>query len=290
MEAPITTMKAKSHAPSNSLPSESHPVVADVEDKLRRLRALEATSSSPSSLCKNLADLKEMYECAVLQLQATQKASSNESRHDKFVDDMLDGSLKLLDICSSSKDAVSQTKGCVRDLESSLRRGIRCESSLVNEIREYFISRKQVNKIVCNCFGNMKRMQKSNPTLVESDDSFAALASMLNEVEAVSLTVFKSLLSFLYSPKSKPAGWSLVSKLVQSKLVYKEDNIDNGLEALIIKNKSGKKESIDLTQVQKTLKKLKAFESTIQELEEGLECGFRCLIKTRMSLLNLLNH
>ncbi|MBA0676403.1 hypothetical protein Goari_017880 [Gossypium aridum] len=51
----------------------------------------------------------------------------------------------------------------------------------------------------------MKRMQKSNATLVESDDDLVALASMLNEVEAVSLTVFKSLLSFLYSPKSKRA-------------------------------------------------------------------------------------
>ncbi|PPS02776.1 hypothetical protein GOBAR_AA17874 [Gossypium barbadense] len=285
-------MKAKSHARSNSLPSESHPVVADLEDKLRLLRALEATSSSVSSLCKNLAALEEMYECAdnLLQLQATQKAFSNERLHDKFVDDMLDGSLKLLDTCSSSKDALSQIKGCVRDLESSLRRKIRCKSSLVNEIRDYFISRKQVNKFVCNCFGNMKRMQKSNATLVESDDDLAAMANMLNEVEAVSLTVFKSLLSFLYSPKSKSAGWSLVSKLVQSKPVYKEDNIDNGLEALIIKTKSGKKESIDMTQVQTTLKNLKAFESAIQELEEGLECGFRCLIKTRMSLLNLLNH
>ncbi|KAG8503011.1 hypothetical protein CXB51_000993 [Gossypium anomalum] len=265
MEAPITTMKAKSHAHSNSLPSESHPVVVDVEDKLRRLRALETTSSSPSSLCKNLAALKEMYECA-------------------------DNLLQLLDYCSSSNDALSHIKGCVRDLESSLRRKILCKSSLVNEIRDYYISRKQVNKIVCNCFDNMKRMQKSNATLVESDDDLAALESMLNEVEAVSLTVFKSLLSFLYSSKSKPAGWSLVSKLVQSKPVYKEDNIDNGLEALIIKNKSGKKESIDVTQVQKTLKNLKAFEATIQKLEEGLECGFRCLIKTRMSLLNLLNH
>ncbi|PPD91865.1 hypothetical protein GOBAR_DD11175 [Gossypium barbadense] len=190
MEAPITTMKAKSHARSNSLPSESHPVVAAVEDKLRR--------------CKPPRRLSQMKDDM------------------KLVDDMLDGSLKLLDTCSSSKDALSQIKGCVRDFESSLRRKIRCKSSLVNEIREYFISRKQVNKIVCNCFGNMKRMQKSNATLVERDNDLVALASMLNEVEAVSLTVFKSLLSFLYSPKSKPAGWSLVSKLVQSKPVYKE--------------------------------------------------------------------
>ncbi|XVF03732.1 hypothetical protein REPUB_Repub05bG0019200 [Reevesia pubescens] len=293
MDAPVTTMKANFHARSNSLPSKSHPLVADIEDQLRRLRASEATTSSPSSLCRNLAVLKEMHECAndLFQLPLSQKAFSND-RHDKYVEDMLDGSLKLLDICSSSSDALSQINGCVQDLESSLRRRNGCESSLANEIRKYFTLRKQLNKIVCKCFGNIKRMQKRNAAILDNDHDFELLVSMLKEVEAVSLTVFESLLSFVYSPKSKSTGWSLVSKLIQSKRVSceiedKDDKIDEALEALI-KNKSGK--SIDVTQVQKALKNLEAFESTIQELKEGLECAFRCLIKTRVSLFNIVNH
>ncbi|XVF35858.1 hypothetical protein REPUB_Repub19eG0007500 [Reevesia pubescens] len=290
MDAPITTKQANFHARSNSLPSKSHPLVADVEDQVRRLRASEATSSSSSSLCQNLAALKDMYECTdnLLQLRLTQKAFSNE-RNDRYVEDMMDGSLKLLDICSSSMDALSQIKGSVQDLESSLRRRNGCESSLANEIRKYFISRKQVNKFVCKCFGNMKRMQKSNATITDNNHGFVALVGMLKELEAVSLTVFKSLLSFVYSQKSKSNGWSVVSKLIQSKRVSgeiedKEYKLDDALEALI-KNKSGK--SIDVSQVQKDLE---ALESTIQELEEGLECVFRCLIKTRVSLLNIVNH
>ncbi|KAK6245655.1 hypothetical protein SCA6_008745 [Theobroma cacao] len=270
MDALIITMKSNFHARSNSLPSKSHPLVADVEDQLRRFRASEATFSSPSVLCQNLSALKDLYECAdnLLQLQLAQKAFSNEL-HDKCVEDMLDGSLRVLDICSSSKDALSQIKGCLQDLESSFRRRTGCESSLANEIRKYFISRKQVSKIVCECFGNMKRMQKRNAAIPENDHDFVAVVSMLKEVEAVSLTVLESLLLFVYAPKSKSIGWSLVSKLIQSKRLSceiedKEDKIDHTLEALI-KNKSSK--SIDVTQVQKALKDLEAFDSIIQELE-----------------------
>ncbi|XP_017981161.1 PREDICTED: LOW QUALITY PROTEIN: uncharacterized protein LOC18591673 [Theobroma cacao] len=292
MDALIITMKSNFHARSNSLPSKSHPLVADVEDQLRRFRASEATFSSPSVLCQNLSALKDLYECAdnLLQLQLAQKAFSNEL-HDKCVEDMLDGSLRVLDICSLSKDALSQIKGCLQDLESSFRRRTGCESSLANEIRKYFISRKQVSKIVCKCFGNMKRMQKRNAATPENDHDFVAVVSVLKEVEAVSLSVRVSIVICL-PPKIKVNWLVLGLKLIQSKRLSceiedKEDKIDHTLEALI-KNKTSK--SIDVTQVQKALKDLEAFDSIIQELEGGLECVFRCLIKTRVSFLNIVNH
>ncbi|TXG51946.1 hypothetical protein EZV62_021115 [Acer yangbiense] len=50
------------------------------------------------------------------------------------------------------------------------------------------------------------------------------------------------------------------------------------------------KKCIDVMQVQKAQKGLEELESTMQEIEEGLECVFRFLIKTRVSLLNILNH
>ncbi|KAL0325989.1 UNVERIFIED_CONTAM: hypothetical protein Sradi_5168200 [Sesamum radiatum] len=39
-----------------------------------------------------------------------------------------------------------------------------------------------------------------------------------------------------------------------------------------------------------TLKQLKSAEMSIQELEEGVEALFRSLVKTRVSLLNVLSH
>ncbi|OMO85494.1 hypothetical protein COLO4_21598 [Corchorus olitorius] len=286
MEAFITTMKANNlHARSNSLASKSHPLVSDVEDQLRRLKASEATTSSPSIVGQNLAALKDLHESADNLLQLgyfTQKSFSKEG-HGKYVEDMLDGSVRLLDICSSSKDALSQIKTCIHGLESSLRRRNACEFSLATEIRNYFISRKQVNKMVCKCFGNVKRMQKQrNAAIIDNDHDFVALVSLLKEVEEVSLTVFESLLSFVCSPKSKATNWSLVSKLIQSKPVSCE--IDGALEDLL-KTKPGK--SFDVTQ---GLKALKDLGSTIEELEDGMESVFRCLIKTRVSLLNIVNH
>lgn len=49
-------------------------------------------------------------------------------------------------------------------------------------------------------------------------------------------------------------------------------------------------EVIKLEEVQKLLKDLEAFQATIKETEGDLECIFRQLLKTRVSLLNILDH
>lgn len=61
------------------------------------------------------------------------------------------------------------------------------------------------------------------------------------------------------------------------------------INLLVLKSKRSTKD-IDLKQVQNVVKKLQALEMNIQELEEGLEAVFRRLVKTRVSLLNILNN
>ncbi|KAF2295308.1 hypothetical protein GH714_032541 [Hevea brasiliensis] len=92
--------------------------------------------------------------------------------------------------------------------------------------------------------------------------------------------------------KINASGWSVISKLLQSKRVSCE--VENGvneaekIDAELITLKSSK--DICLSQLQNLLKGLEAFESSIQEAEEELECIYRQLVKTRVSLLNILNH
>ena len=47
---------------------------------------------------------------------------------------------------------------------------------------------------------------------------------------------------------------------------------------------------INPVQVQNLLKHLEASQSSIQEVEEELEFAYRLLLKTRVSLLNILTH
>ncbi|OVA10892.1 Protein of unknown function DUF241 [Macleaya cordata] len=252
------------HARSISLPTRSHPLTLAVEEQLCRLRSSEFASSS--SLCHNLAGLKDLYECVedFLQLESIQQAKS--------VEGVLDGSIMLLDVCGIIRDVLSQMKQCVQDLQSSIRRR-------TNDIAAYMTSRKKVTKVIHKCLADLKKVDSKNNDLV-------AEISVLREVEATTLAIFESLLSFVSGPKQ--SNWSLVSKLMPTKRVahkgHEETNevmkVDMALKAIITHK------SIEVNDVQKTLE---ALEMSLQDLEDGLESIFRCLIKNRVSLLNILN-
>ncbi|KAM1650947.1 hypothetical protein ACFX1X_003650 [Malus domestica] len=117
-------------------------------------------------------------------------------------------------------------------------------------------------------------------TSLNNDHETVAIVSKLRDVEAVTVAVFESLLSFIFGLKSQPSSWSLVSKMIQSKRVACEEEtkvndfskVDAGLH-------SGNEYN-----------QLDNLESCIQDHEERLQFPFRQLIKTRVSLLNILNH
>ena len=120
--------------------------------------------------------------------------------------------------------------------------------------------------------------------------SSATIVSTLRDIEGGSLSVFESLLSFISGPKSKPSSsWSLVSKIIHTKRVACEEEteanefaqVDATLQSFIKTSKSDHKNADN---------QLDNLESCIQDQEEQLECLFRQFIKTRVSLLNILNH
>ncbi|KAF8377729.1 hypothetical protein HHK36_031113 [Tetracentron sinense] len=301
MTASLAIRKTPSHVRSISLPSRSHPLTASVEEQLDRLRSSEAIlPSSPSSICNNLGVLSDLYERVdgVLQLPLTQQSFSHE-RNEKWMDEVLDGSLRLLDVCGTTRDVFLLMKECVQDLESSLRRRKGGEFDLANEVGAYLISRKKVNKVIRKYFGDLKSVEKHTFSApVDKDRDLVVMVSLLREVEAITLSVFESLLSFVNGPKakSKQSSWSLVSKLMHTKRVVcevEEANINEVHKvdvAMYALNSKKSCKQIDVMQVRNLQKRLEALESNIQDLEEGLEFVFRRLIKTRVSLLNMLNH
>ncbi|XP_008236145.1 PREDICTED: uncharacterized protein LOC103334942 [Prunus mume] len=281
------------HTRSNSFPSRPHPIVQEVDKCLCRLRSSEATSTSSSSISHKLSGLQDLHDCVdrLLQLPLTQQALAQE-QNEKWANDLLDSSLRLLDVCSSAKDAILQTKECVQDLQSIIRRTRGDESAaLTGEVRKYLTSRKTVKKAIQRA---MKNLKGSNFSYLNKDNESIAVVSTLREVEAVTLAVFESLLSFISGPKSQPSSRSLVSKMMHSKKVACEEEteaneftqVDAALNSLIgHKTSKSQNKSVDNAQNQ-----LEQLESCVQGQEEGVECVFRQIIKTRVSLLNILNH
>ncbi|WCJ44638.1 hypothetical protein M5689_025296 [Euphorbia peplus] len=269
------TSKATSHVRSLSLPSRSHPVNLTLEVNLDRLRSSQSTSSS--SVFHKLSGLKDLYESVddLLQLPHT----SEEIRGS--ADKVLHGSVKLLDVCSTARDIFSQLKECLKELESSLRRRKAGESDLTSAIEAYMVSTKKLSKSAYKCFKNLNKNGSKN-------NDATATVGVLRQVEEVSLTVFESLLTVVCQSKSR-SSWSFVSKLVKSKGGVEVDaNEAKKIDAELICLKSSK--DVNVAQIQNVLKGLEAFESSIQEAEEELECVYRQLVKTRVSILNIINH
>ncbi|KAK0580834.1 hypothetical protein LWI29_006816 [Acer saccharum] len=272
------------HIRSNSLPSRPHPITSEVDQHLSRLRSSQATSTSSSfSICHEINSLQDLYGCVdkFLQLPLVQQALGQEQQK-KWIDELLNGSLRILDVSSIAKDALSQTKECAQGLQSVLRR--RRGDEISSEVRKYFTSRKAVKKTIKKALKGMENKCSSKTN--EEHETIA----MLRDVEAATSTVFESLLSLISGPKaSSKSGWSLVSKLIHSKRIACEEEesdmnefvkVDAALSSL-----TSKSDNIICVQDQ-----LKELESNIQDLEEGIECLSRHLIKSRVSLLNILNN
>ncbi|CAK7329384.1 unnamed protein product [Dovyalis caffra] len=222
-----------------------------------RLRASEGACTS-SSVGDKLSGLQDLHDRVnnLLILPLTQQAIAQEN-NEKWVDELLDGSLLVLDLCNTAKDALLQTKECVHELQSILRG---CgEIGLTSEVKKYLTSRKVLKKAICKALKGMQN--KCTFSTYNGDHETTTVFCRLKKVEAISFDVFESLLTFVYGPKTRPTA--LLSLVDHN--TYKSDNIKG---------------------VQSQLEKL---ESCIQDIEEGLECLFRNLIKTRVFLLNILS-
>ena len=202
------------------------------------------------------------------------------------VDELLNGSLRLLDVCTAAKDSLLHTKECMRELQSVMRRRKGGEVELKAEIKKFLTSRKVVKKAISKALANLKGTSKNcNISSANNDNQ---LISLLENVEVVTLSTFQALLQLISgTTQSKSSSWSLVSKKVSySQLAYESEfaQLDEALQSCMFA-KTSKFESMNKLQNQ-----LEKVESLTQDLEEGLEFLFRRLIKTRVALLNILNH
>ncbi|KAL1554503.1 hypothetical protein AAHA92_15057 [Salvia divinorum] len=246
------------HGRSLSFPSSSHPTISHFDDNLSRLRSSEAACSSLSSINATMNGLKNLYESIddLLLSPHIQQIVSEE-----WVDDFI----RLLDACSSVKDLISLAKQDLRDLLSAVRR------KDAYGINAYISSRRNSKKMIQKC---LKKLRRSASATSEN-------VSMLKDAESVAISLLESLLSYVLGAKmqEKKSSWALVSKLMHSKKAADIENEFNRLDSLL-----------QLNQENELVNHLKEMDSSIQVLEEELEFMFRQLIKTRVSLLNILNH
>ena len=295
MAASPLNLKTPCHARCISLPSAPHPLIPEFNAHLRRLGASEPASSSISH---KLNGLKDLHDCVdnLLLLPLTQQTLALHC-DEKWVDELLDGSLRLLDVCGTAKDALLQTREHAHELQSSMRRRRGGESGISSEVVGYLTSRKKVKKAIHKALKDLKGMEKKcSFSPLNKDPETISMVSMLRGVETVTLKVLESLLSSIAgeTAQSNPSGWSLVSNLMRHKHIACEEattidlgefeKVDSALFTLIVHKTKSNPMHIDIVQTE-----LGKLEISIQDLEEGLEFLYRRSIKTRVSFLNILS-
>ncbi|TQE06185.1 hypothetical protein C1H46_008250 [Malus baccata] len=290
-------MDAKYEVRSISLPSRSHPTTIRVEEELSKRQ----TSSASASICKVLCGLEELYDCVddLLPMASTQQLISR-NQQGKCMDELLDGSLRLLDLCGITRDAMSQIKEHVRDLQSTLRRR-NGDSNIESSIANYNCFRKKMKKDAKKLITSLKQVNNKAPQLMVHDQRAPAVVRVLREVFAKNMSIFQSLLVFFAVPVSKPMlnKWCLISKLMHKGVIACEDQKEDihgheldGVDAALYslcKSSSAPAEGANVEKIQNAHKKLETLEVTVEGLEKGLESIFRRLIKTRASLLNIIS-
>ncbi|XP_073012211.1 uncharacterized protein [Typha latifolia] len=251
------------HLRSISLPTRPNSFVLKVEEELQKLRACVASSSSTAQMVfDGLNSLGDVYEY-IKQLLCNQCGLSH-SNQKKWVDEEMEESIKLLDICGAVRDCLSGMKINVQDLQAALRRG--GEATVGSKVQAFARLTKKANKDI------KKQTTKcgSSSPLNEDCDSLKVVR-LLVEAREITMSFFQLVLSFLAKQMIKPktSKWSLVSRTLHKR-----------------KAACGEEKEDDETRL-RAQTQLQTLEISIEGLENILEVLFRQMIQCRVSLLNI---
>lgn len=289
-------MAARYRLRSISLPSRSHPTTLKIEEQLSKLKPLENSSPSTSkSISNGLLGLDDLYASMdeLLHMASTkQLLSSHHNR--KWVDELVDGFMKLLDTCSKTRDMILQIQEQAQTLQSALRRR-KGDSSIRNAIANYTHLRKKTKKEALKLISSTKQMDEKigSTHLMNQDLHLYAVIRALKESCFVTISIFTSLLSLIaiQSTKPKPNRWQLVSKVLMRRgAIASEENeqiedelgdVDAALSAL--------GDGVDADKLQSARRSLEGLEIAMEGFENGLKGIFRQMIRARACLLNLIS-
>ncbi|KAK1388608.1 4-coumarate--CoA ligase-like 5-like [Heracleum sosnowskyi] len=217
----------------------------------------------------NFAALKKLQDSAndLLHSPTIRRSLVQE----KYVDEVCEASLQMLDICDTTKALLLHVKDHLQELQSTFRTISVGETSIENKLGAYYIHRKNLKREMMNFLRSLKEMKLD---LYPIDNNLAMVVNVLRQVRVTTISTVESLMSLMSMPS--PDSYKSYISSFTSKFIRV-----NSLSLW---------ENCDTTAFQTGNKRLEAVEIEIEDLQVELECIFRRLIETRVSLLNILTN
>ncbi|PWA62906.1 hypothetical protein CTI12_AA245230 [Artemisia annua] len=268
------------------------PSFTKIETKINDLKLLVLSSETIQSCLVGLAELYVSID-ELVQSPQTKQAFSRK-QNGTLVEDILEGSIGLLDLCCTLKEMAMLMKENTQILQSALRRK-GGDSIAASQISVYLCFKKKAKKSIVKSLETLKHLEKKMGSFLflDADHHVLTISKVLGEVNSLTISIFKCLLIFM-STKSKPVnGVHLLSKFLSksSSTHYNNSTFVNEVEtvdmAITSLHRSARNNEMKNVEVQMSIKKLQILDVTIDGIETGLALLFRRLVQSRASLLNI---